>query len=58
MASLCLGGVSAVGSGQQGVETVVCAGVIAFVVDVAVVDAGAGERRLVHKHRAITSMAS
>lgn len=42
-------GLSVVGSGQQGVETIVCAGVIFLIVDVAVVVAGAGESSLVHK---------
>ena len=51
-------GLSALGYGQQGVETVVRAGVISFVVDVAVVDAGADERGLVHKHGAVASVVS
>lgn len=42
----------AVGPRQQGVETVVRAGVVSFVVDVSVVEAAAGERSLVHKHQA------
>lgn len=58
MGGLSCGGLSAVGSGQQGVETVVCAGVISFVVDVTVIDAGAGERCLIHKHGAVTCMVS
>lgn len=56
--SLSDGGLSAVGSCQQGVQTIVRAGVISFVVDVAVVDAGAGERSLVYKHRAIAGVLS
>lgn len=56
--SLSYGGLSAVGSSQQGVETIVRAGVVSFVVDVAVVDAGAGERRLIHEHGAVTSVVS
>lgn len=56
--SLCCGGLSAVGPCQQTVETVVCAGVISLVVDVTVVDAGAGERSLVHKQGAVTSVIS
>lgn len=45
----------AVGPRQQGVEAVMGAGVVPFVVDVAVVDAGAGERSLVDKHGAATA---
>lgn len=56
--SLSSGGLSAVGSGQQGVETIVCAGVIFSVVHMAVVDAGAGECSLVYKHRAVTGVVS
>lgn len=49
-------GLSAVGSCQQGVEAIVRAGVVSFVVDVTVVDAGAGERSLVHKDGAVTGV--
>lgn len=45
----------AVGPCQQSVETVVCAGVVSFV-DVTVVDAGAGERGLIHKQGAVTGV--
>lgn len=58
MGSVSYGGLSAVGSGQQGVETIVCTGIIFFMVDVAVVDAGADKCSLVHKHGTITSMVS
>ena len=58
MGGLSYGGLSAVGPGQQGVETIMFAGVVLFVVDVAVVDAGAGERSLVHKHGAVTAEVS
>lgn len=51
-----LGGLPAVGPCQQSVETIVGAGVISFVVDMAVVDAGAGERSLIHKQGAVTSV--
>lgn len=56
--SLSYGGLSAVGSCQQGVETIVRAGVVSFVVDVTVVDAGAGERSLVHEHGAVSRVVS
>lgn len=56
------GQLSAVGSGQQAVETVVGAGVVSFVVDVAVVDvdadAAAGKRSLIHKHGAVAGVVS
>lgn len=58
MGSVSYRGRSAVGSGQQGVETIVCAGIISFMVDVAVVEAAADKRSLVHKHGAITSVVS
>lgn len=58
MGSISYRGLSAVGSGQQGVETIVCAGIISFMVDVAVVEAGADKCSLVHKHGAITSVVS
>lgn len=58
MGGFSYGGLSAVGSGQQGVETVMRAGVIFFVVDVAVVDEGAAERSLIHKHGAVTTEVS
>lgn len=48
-----LGGLPAVGPCQQSVETIVGAGVIFFVVDMTVVDAGAGKRGLVHKQGAV-----
>lgn len=54
--SLSYGRLSAVGPCQQSVETVVCTGVISLVVDVPIVDAGAGERSLVHKQGAVTSV--
>ena len=50
------GGLPAVRSRQQGVEAVMCTGVISFVVDLAVVNASAGERSLIHKHRAVASV--
>ncbi len=50
MGSLGYRGLFAVRSCQQGVEAVMRAGVVSFVMDVTVVDAGAGERSLVHKH--------
>lgn len=56
--SLSRGGLSAVGSCQQGVEAIVCAGVILLVVDVTVVDAGAGERGFVHEHGAVAGVVS
>lgn len=58
MGSLSGGGLSAVGSCQEGVETIVRAGVVSFVADVAVVDAAACERSLVHEHGAVTSVVS
>lgn len=42
----------AAGPRKQGVEAVVGTGVVPFVVDVTVVDAGAGERSLVDKQGA------
>lgn len=42
--------------GQQDVDTIVCTGVISLVMGVVVVEAGAGKRSLVHKHRAVTSV--
>lgn len=53
--SLGVGAPPAVGPCQQSVETVVCAGVVPFV-DVAVVDAGAGEHGLVHKQGAVVGV--
>lgn len=58
MGSLSHGGLSAVGSCQQGVEAIVRAGVILLVVDVTVVDAGAGESSLIHEHGAVAGMVS
>lgn len=52
---LSAGKAPAVGARQQGVEAVMGAGVVPFVVDVTVVHAGAGERSLVDKHGAATA---
>ena len=58
MGRLCSGGRSAVGFCQQGVETVVSAGVISFVAAFAVVDGRACEGGLIHKHGAVTGQVS